>query len=193
MKKILLTISFYFFSILRVGPPIILIIKSVISFDYGRKTIIQLNKEFSLKSSDKKTNIQKITFNKSLALKNVNFAYDENNFKTLNKINLNIKKNEFVGIVGASGSGKTTLINIIMGLLTPTSGKFLVDNKIIDNQSKSWIDKIGYVPQSTFLLDSSIKENIAFGKFHYEINKRNIEKVIKKTQLNYFYKEDSKN
>ena len=75
-----------------------------------------------------------------------------------------------------------------MGLLTPTSGKFLVDNKIIDNQSKSWIDKIGYVPQSTFLLDSSIKENIAFGKFHYEINKRNIEKVIKKTQLNYFIK-----
>ena len=90
--------------------------------------------------------------------------------------------------MGASGSGKTTLINIIMGLLTPTSGKFLVDNKIIDNQSKSWIDKIGYVPQSTFLLDSSIKENIAFGKFHYEINKRNIEKVIKKTQLNYFIK-----
>ena len=157
-----------------------------------KKTLFQLNKEFSLKTNTKKTKATQIDFKKSIILKNIDFKYNNSKSKTLNKINLKINKNEFIGIIGESGSGKTTLINIIIGLIKPSKGKILIDNKEIENQDLNWIKKIGYVPQSTFLLDSSLKENIAFGKYKNEINKSKIIELLKLTQLKKFINRSSK-
>lgn len=96
-------------------------------------------------------------FNKSLELKNIYFEYEKDK-PILKNINLTINKGEFLGIAGLSGAGKTTLVDIIAGLLTPKSGKILIDGKPQENSLR-----IGYIPQEVSLINASIKENVAYG------------------------------
>ena len=111
-----------------------------------------------------KSNVKFIPFNKSIRLNDLNFSYASNSPFVLKNLNLNIKKGSRIGFIGRTGSGKSTLIDIIMGLLSPTSGKLLIDGKIINSSNcRSWQKHIAHVPQSIFLSDSTIIENIAFG------------------------------
>ena len=103
--------------------------------------------------------------NKFIFLKNIYYKYNNSKNNIFKNFNLKIKKNEFLGIYGNSGSGKTTLINILLGLLAPNRGNVLIDNYKIKNNLKNWYANIGYVPQITHLLDSSVKENIRLGFF----------------------------
>ena len=98
-----------------------------------------------------------VEMNKSLELKDVNFEYEKDK-PILKNINLTINKGEFLGIAGLSGAGKTTLVDIIAGLLTPKSGKILIDGKPQENSLR-----IGYIPQEVSLINASIKENVAYG------------------------------
>jgi len=185
-------VSFYFISALRVGPTGVHMYKSLVSFNFAKKTINQLKKEFELKSKISKQDDIKAKFKKSIVFKNLSFRYDNDTPNVLNKINIKFKKNDYVGIIGPSGSGKTTFIGLLIGLIKQNSGKILIDNKEVDNQSKEWIDRVGYVPQNTYLLDASIKENIAFGKFNDQIDLKRVNDSIKKTQLNKFINRLSK-
>ena len=83
-----------------------------------------------------------------------------------------------MGVIGASGSGKSTLIDLLMGIINPQSGNIYVDDKNIKNITKSWQRNIGYVPQDTYLLDESIKNNIAFGIPEKLINIKKINEII---------------
>ena len=114
--------------------------------------------------------------------KNVTFSHQEKEI-VLRKINLQIPKNKIVGIVGESGSGKSTLVDLIMGLQLPNEGEILIDNKPNFQTSQNWRNNIGYVSQSIYLIDSSIKSNIAFGIPEELIDLKRIEKIIKKIQL----------
>jgi ABC-type multidrug transport system fused ATPase/permease subunit len=127
---------------------------------------------------------QAFTFNNQIKIADLKFRYTNNSELILENVNLTIKKGSIIGIVGKTGGGKSTLIDLIMGLLTPTSGALMVDNVTITNKnSRFWQKKIAHVPQNIFLSDASIKENIAFG---IEYNLIDIDKVIdcaKKAQL----------
>jgi ABC-type multidrug transport system fused ATPase/permease subunit len=106
---------------------------------------------------------EKIKFQKDIILENISFEYDENNL-VLNNINLKIVKGEKIAFVGESGSGKSTLIDIILGLYKPKNGYLIIDNKKInDNNIKSWRNQIGYIPQSVYLFDGTVAQNVAFG------------------------------
>ena len=124
---------------------------------------------------------EKFNFKNNIELKNVNFKYSDESPLVLENININIKKGSRVGFVGETGSGKSTLLDIFMGLIHPTSGKLLVDDKSIgeDNQY-AWWKNIAHVPQSIFLSDNTIEQNIAFG-----INKIDIDsdKIIHSAAL----------
>ena len=76
---------------------------------------------------------------------------------------IKINSNDKIGIVGKSGSGKTTLVNILTGLLSPSSGKIIINDKEVKLDEYSWSNLIGYVPQDIYLIDDTIKNNIAFG------------------------------
>ncbi|MCT7495753.1 ABC transporter ATP-binding protein [Aliarcobacter cryaerophilus] len=123
---------------------------------------------------------KKISFNHNINLKNINFGYSENKI-VLKDINLDIKKGEKIAFIGPSGSGKSTLVDIIIGLYRPISGQIFVDNSIIDESNiKDWRKKVGYIPQSVYLFDGTVAENIAFGK---EFDEKNIKEVLEKAKI----------
>lgn len=123
-----------------------------------------------------------LTFNNQITLQGVNFQYAASSQPVLKDLNLTINKGEFIGIVGDTGSGKSTLLNIILGLLPPTTGQALVDGQYPLN-SREWHQKIGYVPQSTYIVEGTIEDNIAFGRNGAEIDAARLQKVIEQAQL----------
>ena len=122
-----------------------------------------------------------LPFQHMISIKDVSFQYPGRSKMTLENINIEIKKGSKVGIVGETGSGKSTMLDIIMSLLTPTSGEFLVDGKRIDQSNiLKWQKNISHVPQSIFLSDNSIKKNIAFGSSDKNID---FKKIIRSSKI----------
>jgi len=108
--------------------------------------------------------LQPVPFRSVLELKNVSFCYRAAQEPVVNEVNITIDRNTSIGLVGATGSGKTTLVDIILGLLPPTSGHMLVDGTEISGETlASWQRNFGYVPQQIYLCDDTITRNIAFG------------------------------
>jgi len=127
------------------------------------------------------TNEIGVDFNRNIILENISFRYKNDQLNVLDNINIEIRKGTRVGFIGTTGSGKSTLLDIVMGLLTPTSGKLIIDGKeLLSNNLRSWQDRISHVPQDIFLSDSTIKENIAFGIPFDEIK---IDKVFRAASL----------
>ena len=103
-------------------------------------------------------------FEKNIRLKDVSFGYDENSLPAINKINIDIKKGDCIGVIGKTGSGKSTLFDIMTGLLDPTHGTLEVDENVITSSNRrAWQSRIAHVPQNIYLSDSTLEENIAFG------------------------------
>ena len=101
----------------------------------------------------------------------MNYQYPNSKKQIFENINLEFKKGFIYGIKGDSGSGKTTLINLIIGFLKANSGKILINNKFnIINNLRKWQDKISYMPQKSFLINETIRNNIALGEYDDEIN-----------------------
>ncbi|MDC3038891.1 ABC transporter ATP-binding protein/permease [Candidatus Pelagibacter sp.] len=154
------------------------------------KEIRYLQKNDKNKKTIKKIKDKNHTF-KEINFRNVNFFYNKK--KTILKnLNFRIKKNDRVLIVGPSGSGKTTIINLILGLLEPTSGviKLNKKNNLDINNVNSWQDKIGLIPQDVYLMDDTIKNNIIL--YSKEFNKENLDKALKISRLNHEVKKFSK-
>ena len=148
-------------------------------------------KELRLKNSKPKNyaNIKsKTKFEKEINFKNIYFKYPKKNEYVFNKINVKIKSNNIIGLIGESGSGKTTFIDILSGLLKPSKGQILVDGKSIIGKERSWQNNIGYIPQLIFLTDDTIKNNIAFGEKKENIDNLKINKVLSISSLIKFIK-----
>lgn len=128
-----------------------------------------------------------LNYKKEIKLKNVNFHYRESKKLVLQNINLKILKGSRVGFIGETGSGKSTLLDILMGLIAPIDGVFMVDDTIINtNNLKNWQQNIAHVPQNIFLSDSSMAENIAFGIPFDEIDIKKVKEAAKKAYIDTF-------
>ena len=128
-------------------------------------------------------NYETLDFNKSILLKDISYCYDKGQPNILNSISLEINRGDKIAIKGETGSGKSTLANIISGLLKPTKGKILIDGVEITKQNETnWQKNISIVPQSIFLNDASISENIAIAE---NLNEIDIDKVKKSAKLAY--------
>lgn len=121
---------------------------------------------------------EKITFN------NIKFNYPGKSRPAVNGVNMTIPVNNVIGLVGSSGSGKSTLIDLLLGLLIPQSGSLSIDNTCITPENKrAWQNTLGFVPQSIFLSEGTIAENIAFGLPTQDISPDQINKTIKLAHL----------
>jgi len=140
-------------------------------------------KNFQIKETTVNVNNKNFEFKNELIVKNVYFKYQDANKAVLENLNFKIKKGSKVGIIGRSGAGKSTLVDLILGLLNPQEGQIYVDDNKLHEVVDSWQGKIGYIPQEIYLLDDSIKNNIAFGIPKENINEELINNVLKVAQL----------
>jgi ABC-type multidrug transport system fused ATPase/permease subunit len=129
---------------------------------------------------------QRIYFEREIRFENVSFSYHGQSSIVLKALSLGVTFGESLGIVGPSGAGKTTLVDLLLGLLTPTSGVVTVDGKAVDLSKMSWRSEVGYVPQDVFLIDDTIRNNIAFGIPTHEISEERIRNCVETAQLKDF-------
>lgn len=138
--------------------------------------------EYSFEGDDWKS----IPFEKSVCVKNLAFQYEGADKKVLQNVSLEIRKGESVALVGPSGGGKTTLADLILGLLKPIEGQIFVDNLDIQSDMRGWRKNIGYIPQTIYLTDDTIRNNIAFGVAADKIDDAQVWKALEDAQLKEF-------
>ncbi|MBI3798821.1 MAG: ATP-binding cassette domain-containing protein, partial [Deltaproteobacteria bacterium] len=131
-------------------------------------------------------NREALTFADRLVLEKVSYTYGDTHIPVLQDVTLTIRRGESVGIVGPTGVGKSTLIDLVLGLLQPSSGRILVDGKDVFQALRAWQRKIGYVPQSIFLIDDSMRRNIAFGLKDTDIDEHKLQAAIRMAHLEEF-------
>jgi ATP-binding cassette subfamily B protein len=125
---------------------------------------------------------------KCVRLETVGFRYAQDLPEVLSQLTLEIRPGERIGVIGSTGSGKSTLVDLMMGLLEPTSGKILVDDKDIYDRNhpehlNAWRASIAHVPQAIYLADSSIAENIAFGVHPQGIDMERVRRAARQAQI----------
>jgi ABC-type multidrug transport system fused ATPase/permease subunit len=131
--------------------------------------------------------IPRLPFKKSIRLENVSFSYPDSDKEIIKEQNLVIEANTSVAFVGATGCGKTTLVDIILGLLEAQSGKIFIDGVEITNENrKMWQKNLGYVPQSIYLTDDTIRNNIAFGVDPQKIDDKAVRNAAKIASIHDF-------
>ena len=132
------------------------------------------------------SNGEGLRFADRLVLDQVSYTYDGTPAPVLQDVALTIRRGESVGIVGPTGVGKSALIDLILGLLQPSSGRITIDGRDIFQALRSWQRKIGYVPQSIFLVDDSMRRNIAFGLKDADIDEPRLQAAVRMAQLEEF-------
>lgn len=135
------------------------------------------------KESDTKLPVSKV-----IELKDITYAYPNTDKLIFDHADLSIPVGSSVGIVGTSGAGKSTVVDILLGLLKPQTGNIYADGVDVMQEYRSWIKNIGYIPQMIFMLDGTIRENVAFGIARDKINEERIWEVLKEAQLDEFIK-----
>lgn len=188
LDLLLPTLGIFVAAAFRLIPSVNRIMNYVQQIRYSQPVIEVLFKEFSLirNAMVSNSNTSKLNFNHELEVKDLRFQYSNTNMNALDKVSINIKKGESVGFIGSSGSGKTTLVDVILGLLTPDTGVILLDGQDIQKNMRGWQDQIGYVPQSIYLTDDTLRHNVAFGIPNDQINDVAIARAIKASQLDEF-------
>lgn len=157
-------ISLLVFALARLLPAVNLInlnISAIKSCEYSFVLIYENLIRLKILQENKKIKSDNFKFKNEINFDNVSFSYKKNR-QLLKNLSFKIKKNNIVGIFGESGCGKSTILNLLTGLLSPTNGNILIDEKNLENEIDSWQSKIGYIPQDNFLLDDTIKKNIIF-------------------------------
>ncbi|MFH5833504.1 ABC transporter ATP-binding protein [Halalkalibaculum sp. DA3122] len=125
----------------------------------------------------------KIDFRDHIEVKNVHYSYPGSDEQALNGISVTIPKGKAIAFVGESGAGKTTIVDLLLGLMEPTKGTITVDGTDIHKNLSGWQQNIGYIPQSIYLADDTLRRNIAFGLPEHEIDDEKIARAIKSAQL----------
>jgi ABC-type bacteriocin/lantibiotic exporter with double-glycine peptidase domain len=155
-------LGLYFVAFIRLLPSVNRILNAVETHRYALPALKIIYNDLKTEKFKNVISVQNnIFFKKNIRFRNVYFSFskDKNIF---NNVNLEIKYGDKIGIVGESGIGKTTLVNLISGLLEPTKGSILSDGVDVHKNIKSWQSNIGYIYQSTFLMNDTVENNISF-------------------------------
>lgn len=190
VEDILLSLVIFAAVGIKLIPSLSKLINSLQILSYYNSVVDSIYHLFKFK--ERVSNPEKINSNfyiQNINLKKLSFSYKNKKNIILDKVDFKFQKNKIYGITGASGSGKTTLINLILGLLEPSSGGIYINEKInIIDQLDYWHKNIGYVQQNYSLIDDTIKNNIVFGQKNNEIDNKNLQYAIKNSRILEFLK-----
>lgn len=158
-------------------------------YEVSKKIVLEEFKFFDKKHKQSKKPLSKLETFKSLKISKLNFSYVQKK-NIIKNLNLNIIKKDKILFVGSSGTGKSTIVNLILGLLKPTSGSIKINGKDLDNVLDQWHKKIGFIPQDIYLLDDTIKKNIIYNSDNF--NEKLFYSAIKQSKLDKELKKFSK-
>ena len=127
-----------------------------------------------------------LPFTDVICVEHLGFCYPGTSDEVLKDVSFSIPKGKFVGILGPSGAGKTTFVDILLGLFVPTRGKIMVDGIDIRHELRAWQANIAYVPQSIYLTDATIRENVALGESPDEIDDERVHQALAMAELDDF-------
>jgi ATP-binding cassette, subfamily B, bacterial PglK len=162
------------------------ILAALHSLRYGIPVIEVLRKELEDEADPAPNRAVDVQLRSTLQLVDVSYSYPGAKVPALREISFAVRRGECVGIIGPSGAGKSTLVDVMLGLLAPDAGTLLVDGKNLHENVRSWQDQIGYVPQSMFLTDDTLRRNVAFGLADDEIDECALLRAIRAAQLHEF-------
>jgi ATP-binding cassette, subfamily B, bacterial PglK len=195
ISSILASIGIVSMAVIRLKPIVGTLVTSINKIQYGRYAtsklytdINELGKYYDMKSTYHPLKNEFVKFS-SLILKGVSFKYPNTKEWALKEVNLSIYNNESIGLIGPSGSGKTTLVDVMLGLLEPEKGKLFFNDSNLKESLDNWWSQVAYIPQEVFIIDNTLKHNIALGCKDSEINDINISESLKQSRIDKFINE----
>jgi len=183
MLQIIPLLGFFAMATVRLLPSINRILVALQNLRYTGATIDTLHNEIvHCEEAQNMASEAPLHFEKYIHIHQLHFRYNADK-EALKNISISIKKGESIGFMGSSGSGKSTLVNLIIGLMSPTHGTIEVDGEDIQQNIRGWQNHIGYVPQSIYLTDDTIRRNIAFGLPDDMIDEDALKRAVRQAQL----------
>jgi len=180
-------LGLYAYAGFRLVPSANRITRNINSIRGGRPYLDDLQADLLVLRSDARPRLaqseQRLRFVSEIRMEGVSYAYGNRPLSALDGITLEIRRGESLGILGSTGAGKSTLVAVLLGLLEPTKGRVLVDGQDIRQAVRQWQDLIGYVPQEFFLLDDTVRANIAFGVSDGRIDEAALRRATRLAQL----------
>lgn len=142
--------------------------------------------DISFKDDTNVSKSEKLGMKNEISVKNLDFCYPQSAEYVLRNVNISIPKNKSVAFIGPSGAGKTTLADIILGIMKPTAGTVEADGINVHENLRRWHQSLGYIPQSIYLTDDTLKNNIAFGIMEEDIDEERLWSALEMAQLKDF-------
>ncbi len=187
MQLLMPALGLFTVAAFRLMPSANRLISAIQSIRFLSAAFNNLHNEFSLLEEAKPLKeYSPLLFKKTIAVEGIDFCYPSTEALVLKGLNFSIKQGESVGFIGSTGAGKSTLVDVILGLLMPVSGAVRVDGVDIQTNLRGWQDQVGYVPQSIFLTDDTIRRNIAFGLSADKIDEVAVWNALRAAQLEEF-------
>ncbi|MCA1061477.1 ABC transporter ATP-binding protein/permease [Rossellomorea aquimaris] len=189
------TMALFAMAAFRLMPSITRVVALITTIKYSQPALTVVYNDLNLSGEKKQVNIncnynpinvEGKAYHDSIKLVDVTFKYPNQKKYSVKNVSLNIPIGQSVAFIGESGAGKTTIVDIILGLFTPEKGQVLVDGINLEEQKSTWQKKIGYIPQSIFLSDDTIRGNIAFGVDSKDIDEEAVWRALEQAQLKDF-------
>ena len=187
IASIVPTLGLFAVAAFRLMPSVNRVLGAVQNLRFNLAPINTMHEELKLTEPEPTVhNIDGTAFQHNICLIDINYTYPNSAAPVLNSLSITIQKGESVGFIGPSGSGKSTLVDVILGLLPPSAGQVVVDGQDIQQNLRHWQNQIGYVPQSIYLTDDTLRRNVAFGVPNEQIDDAAIQRAIQAAQLDWF-------
>jgi len=186
LPEILPVLGLFGAAAFRLLPAVNRLISNFQIINVSRPQVNEVFEDLDLPDQLNHKNSDRSTLTSAISIVDISFSYAESLKNVVSGVSVKIGRGEAVGLIGSSGSGKSTLVDILLGLLEPNSGKVLVDGSDIHDDLRGWQDQIGYVPQSIFLTDDTLRRNVAFGLPKDKIDDDAVKSAIRSAQLEEF-------
>ena len=189
LNSLTVTIGMFGFGALRLMPSANIISNSLITFRFNRhsiSTVVADLHELKISNQEMEPQLSPLEIAEKLrcfSFRNVTFSYPNSNFSALNNISLEINASESIGLVGTSGSGKTTLVDVLLGLLEPQQGELCYNGNPLIESLAIWRHQVAYLPQQVFLIDDTLRRNVAIGVDDENIDDLQLNEAIRQARL----------
>ena len=191
MKTVIGALALFGMAIVRLVPSATRITNGLHTMRFYAHAVTSVGDGLRVAQSSEQTQAMgaPIEFESAIRLENLGLRYPQDTTDSLRDVSLEIPRGARVAFVGSSGAGKTTLANLVLGLLQPTSGRILVDGVDVRENLRAWQDHLGYIPQDIYLIDDTIRRNVAFGLPDEQIDETAVWRALEAAQLTSFVRE----